>query len=163
EFGRSRERWQLLLLSATNGWVRAWSRQPPGSFEQRHGQSITEINKYSKYPKGARSRCVCSPMPKRTSIYPIRRQTALSLGSSAEQRLHGLLPTHSEGDQDGRHSPQSKTTGRPLAHELGHPGTLAEGCSVSSVDLAMYRRFATRCHCADACRPDCHEGTINRT
>jgi hypothetical protein len=32
------------------------------------------------------------------------------LGSQAEQRLHGLLPTHSEGDQDGSHPLQPKAT-----------------------------------------------------
>lgn len=37
------------------------------------------------------------PTPKKTHLHPIRRQTALGLGSSAEQRLHGLLSTHSEG------------------------------------------------------------------
>jgi hypothetical protein len=39
---------------------------------------------------------------KDTHLRPNRRQTELGLGSSAEQRLHGLLPTHSEGDQDSR-------------------------------------------------------------
>ncbi len=54
------------------------------------------------------------------------RWSQLSLGWRAEQRLHGLLPTHSEGDQDGSRSPQSKTTGRTLEHQRGHPGTLAQ-------------------------------------
>src|SRR5690606_34840392 len=51
-------------------------------------------------------------------------QRYISLGSRAEQRLHGLLPTHAEGDQDGRRSPQSKTTGRPLEYQRSHPRTL---------------------------------------
>ncbi len=52
-------------------------------------------------------------------------QRNISLGSRAEQRVHGLLPTHSEGDQDGSRSPQPKTTGRALASQRGLPRTLA--------------------------------------
>ncbi len=33
---------------------------------------------------------------KDTHLHPFRRQTALRLGSRAEQRLHGLLPAHSK-------------------------------------------------------------------
>jgi len=40
---------------------------------------------------------------KDTYLHPITRHAALRLGSWAEQGLHGLLPTHSEGDFDNDH------------------------------------------------------------
>ena len=55
----------------------------------------------------------------------------ICLGSRAEQPLHGLLPTHSEGDQDGSRSPQPKTTGCPWPYGwneqlLAYSGRLAQ-------------------------------------
>ena len=53
-------------------------------------------------------------------------QRQISLGSRAEQRLHGLVPTRSEADQNGSRSPQPKTTGHALASQRGLPRTLAQ-------------------------------------
>jgi hypothetical protein len=74
---------------------------------------------------------------KDTHLRPFRRQAALRLGSRAEQRLHGLLPTHSEGDQDGSRSPEPETTSRPLEHQLGHPGALAQRRARAQVPEAL--------------------------
>lgn len=48
------------------------------------------------------------------------------LGSRAEQLLHGLLPTHLEGDQDGSRSPQPKQL---AARRSFSEATLERWCS----------------------------------
>jgi hypothetical protein len=63
------------------------------------GWSIIERNENSKYPKRAWPHSVANQED--TQLHPMRRQAALGRGSRAEQRLHGLLPTHSAGDRDG--------------------------------------------------------------
>lgn len=84
------------------------------------GDSVNEINENSQYPKHTWSFRAGNPTD--THLPPFHRQGALRLGSSAEQRLHGLLPTRSEGNHDESRTPQPKTTGRPRVHQRGHLG-----------------------------------------
>jgi hypothetical protein len=65
----------------------------------------------------------------------------LQLDSWAKQRVHGLLPTHLQGDQDGSRSLQPETTRRPLACQRGNPPKFLKLCGrvlYRQVDIEAY-------------------------